>query len=95
MTGVTATDNVPMLWPEQKVEIVEQDLSPGVRVRSRVVMGDVKQLLVTVPRVEAGSTIKAIVTVGVERSLIEKPMQTDRLYIPKLLTPDLRESTWE
>ena len=91
MTGVTATITIPMPWPEQKVEIVEQDLSPGVRVRSRVVMGDVKQLLVTVPRVEAGSTIKAIVTVEVERSLIEKPKQTDRLYIPKLLTPDLRK----
>ena len=91
MTGVTATITIPMSWPEQKVKIIEQDLSPGVRVRSRVVMGDVKQLLVTVPRVEAGSTIKTIVTVEVERSLIEKPEQTDKLYIPKLLTPDLRK----
>ena len=91
MTGVTATITIPMSWPEQKVKIIEQDLSPGVRVRSRVVMGDVKQLLVTVPRVEAGSTIKTIVTVEVERSLIEKPKQTDKLYIPKLLTPDLRK----
>lgn len=91
MTGVTGTMTVPMPWPEQKVTIIKEDLSAGVKLRPRIVMGDVKQLLVTIPRVDAGATVKAIVTVEVERSLIEKPKQTDKLYIPKLITPDLRK----
>ena len=91
MTGVSATMTIPMAWPEQKVTIVKEDLSPGVRIRPRVVMGDVKQILVSIARVEPGATVKAIVTVEVERSLIEKPVQTDKLYIPKLITPDLRK----
>ena len=42
-------------------------------------------------RVDPGSTVKAIVTVEVERSLIEKPAKTDKLFIPRLITPDLRK----
>ncbi len=91
MTGVSGSMTIPMAWPEQKVTIIKEDLSPGVRIRPRVVMGDVKQLLVTIPRIDAGATVKAIVTVEVERSLIEKPEQTDKLYIPKIITPDLRK----
>ena len=91
MTGISASMTIPMAWPEQKVTIVKEDLSPGVRIRPRIVMGDVKQLLVTIPRIDAGSTVKAIVTVEVERSLIEKPANTEKLYIPKLITPDLRK----
>ena len=91
MTGVSATMTIPMAWPEQKVTIVKQDLSPGVRIRPRVVSGDVKQLLVSIMRVDPGSTVKAIVTVEVERSLIEKPAKTDKLFIPRLITPDLRK----
>ena len=91
MTGVSGSMTIPMAWPEQKVKIIKEDLSPGVRIRPRIVMGDVKQLLVSIPRIDAGATVKAIVTVEVERSLIEKPEQTDKLYIPKFITPDLRK----
>ncbi len=91
LSGVDATMTIPMNWPEQKATIIKEDLSPEVRVRSRVLAGGVKQLMVSIPRVAAGATVKALITVEVERSLIEKPLQTDKLYIPKLISADLKK----
>ena len=33
LTGVSGSMTIPMAWPEQKVKIIKEDLSPGVRIR--------------------------------------------------------------
>ena len=91
MTGVQAAITIPMDWPEQTVTIIEQDLSPGLVVRQRVISGDVKQLLITVPRVEPNQTLKAIYTGEIQRARITAPLKTDQLKIPQTVGPELRK----
>src|SRR4051812_48663444 len=54
VTGIVATLPVPMDWPEQKVKIVEEDISPRAKVSYRVVDGAVKQMLVNIPKLADG-----------------------------------------
>jgi len=82
--GIYATLPVPGDWPEQKVQVVAEDLSPDVRaLRYRVLPGGVKQMVVEIPDLPAGERAHAIVTFALERSSIIAPADTDSLTIPE------------
>ena len=83
VTGIVATLPVPMDWPEQKVKIVEEDVSAKTKVSYRVIEAGVKQMVVTIPKLADGETSRAIVTFEIEKSWIESPEATDGLRIPK------------
>ena len=81
--GIYATLPVPADWPEQKVQIVSEDLSPDVRgLRYRTLAGGVKQMIVEIPDLPAGEKAHAIVTFSIERAAIIAPTQTQSLVIP-------------
>lgn len=82
-SGVVGTMAVPADWPEQKVRILSEDLSRGVKVRYQMVEGAVRQMTVTVPRIEAGAEAKAVVTFEV-RIAWEAPGDTSALTAPDL-----------
>ncbi len=61
--GIVATIPFPTDWPEQKVQILEEDFSPSVHnVSYRTIEGGVKQMVVAMPEVRSGEEAHAFVT---------------------------------
>jgi hypothetical protein len=89
--GIYATMPVPAEWPEQKVQIEREDVSPDVRgLRYRTLPGGVKQMIVEIPDLPAGATAQAIVTFALERASIRPPADPATLVIPSKPDRDLR-----
>jgi len=80
--GIYATLPVPRDWPEQKVRIVEEDVTPLVKTLRYRELGDVKQLVVEIPELPAGHQARAIVTFELERAAIVPPQDTAELGPP-------------
>ncbi len=80
--GIVGTTPVPIDWPEQQVQIVEEDISPFVdRVSYRVIGGTVKQMVVTIRQLPRGSEARAVVTFEVRRRVVLPPEETDDLIV--------------
>jgi hypothetical protein len=81
---IYATLPVPADWPEQKVQILQEDVSPDVRgLRYRTLPGGVKQMIVEIPSLPAGDKAHAIVTFSLERASITPPANPSPLTIPQ------------
>jgi hypothetical protein len=88
---IYATMPVPAEWPEQKVQIVREDVSPDVRgLRYRTLAGGVKQMIVEIPHLPANTSAQAIVTFSLERASIAPPTDPESLSIPAKPDRDLR-----
>ena len=84
LRNIYATMPVPADWPEQKVAVVSEDLSPDVRgLRYRMLPGGVKQMVVEIPDLPAGMRAQAIVTFAIDRSAIIPPADPTSLTIPE------------
>jgi hypothetical protein len=89
--GIYATTPVPADWPEQQVRIIEEDFSPSVRsAKYRVLGGGVKQLVVSIPTLEAGEEARAVVTMELDRAAILPPTDPTSLVVPERVDKDLR-----
>ena len=90
--GIVAMVTVPLDCPEQKVTIVDEEISSEVReVTYRSLPGgEVNQLLISVPYLPAGATARAVVTAEVSTRTILPPEQTDNLKIPKKIPAKIR-----
>lgn len=90
--GIYATMPVPADWPEQKVQVVSEDLSADVRgLRYRTLPGGVRQMIVEIPDLPSGEQAKAIVTFSLERASILPPEDTQSLSIPEKPDRALRQ----
>jgi hypothetical protein len=90
-TGILATAPVPIDWPEQRVTVVSEDLSPEVpRIGYRVLDNGVKQMLVHIPQLHPGRTGQAVVTIEVTRSSILGPDDPSQFVIPRRPGRDVR-----
>jgi hypothetical protein len=82
--GIRATMPVPDAWPEQRVRVVEEDVSPEVRgFTYRALAPGVRQLVVEIPDLAAGRTARAVVTFELERAALLAPADTSGLRIPE------------
>ncbi|MFM7109275.1 MAG: transglutaminase-like domain-containing protein [Planctomycetaceae bacterium] len=91
--GVYATLPVPADWPEQKVRVVSEDVSPAVKkLTYRMLAEGVKQMVVEIPEIAAGARVQAIVTFELERAAILAPTETAGLRIPAKPDRALRET---
>jgi hypothetical protein len=90
--AVTGYVPVPMEWPEQTVKIVEQDVSPGVKVSYPTLNDSAKLLLISVPWIAQGEQAKAVVTFECNRSMQLAPDDHAAFVLPvvKDLDPALR-----
>jgi hypothetical protein len=86
---------VPLECNEQKVTVVGEDFSPEIgEVTYRPLPGgEVKQMLISVPRLNDGVTAHAILTCEVAVNKILPPDQTDQLVIPKKIPLKLKAYT--
>jgi hypothetical protein len=90
--GIYASMPVPADWPEQKVQVVNEDLSADVRaLRYRSLPGGVKQMIVEIPDLPSGERARAVVTFSLERSSIVPPADTAALSIPQKPDRALRQ----
>ena len=80
--GIQATAPVPIDWPEQTVTVVDQEITPGVKMRYRMVEGTVKQMVVSIPYLPAGQEARVLVTFEVRRSAQLAPENTDVYQVP-------------
>ena len=85
----------PLDCPEQEVKVVSEDLSSEIgQVDYRPLTGgEVKQMVITIPRLAAGASAKAAVTFEVTTRPILPPEKTDDLVIPKRIPRDVRPYT--
>lgn len=80
--SLTATVTVPMDWPDQRVRVVEEDLSPGVKYSFQAI-GDLgRQMVVKVPHLSAGSEARAVLTFEVKRVCQPPPQSTEGFVVP-------------
>jgi transglutaminase-like putative cysteine protease len=70
------TKTVPMEWPEQRVSMVEEDLSPGVTVRYRNIEGAARQMVVQIPSLAVQRPARAVITFEIKRFLPDPPADT-------------------
>ena len=90
--GLYGTLPVPTNWPEQKVRTVEENISTAIaKVDYRVLDNGVRQMLISVPSLPAGSTANAVMVFEVERTEILPPEVTEDLHLPKKLPRDVRK----
>lgn len=73
---------VPTDWPEQQVTIVEEEISPEVKIRYEMVNNGVKIMNVRIRQLAAGQEAKALVLVEIRRSAILPPENTDVYVLP-------------
>jgi len=82
LRNVVGTTSVPTDWPEQRVKIVAQDVSPGAKVSYQMIDDAVRQMTATFPRLSAGEDARALVTFEVTRILASRPDDTERFRLP-------------
>lgn len=89
--GIYASMPVPTDWPEQKVRVVAEDVSPSVKGPVyRMLDHGVRQMIVEIPTLAAGDTARAVITFELERSALLAPADTAGLRIPEKPGRDLR-----
>lgn len=91
ITGIVATVPVPVPWPEQKVKLVGQDVSRDARIQYKSLDGGVTQMEIRIPRLNAGQTAKALLTLEVIKGSIHAPAQVAGLKAPAQPSRELRQ----
>jgi hypothetical protein len=76
---IVGTMTVPMDWPEQRVRVVEENLSPGVSVSYQTIADTARQMVIRVPALVAGQEAKAVVTFEIRRALSPPPLDAAQL----------------
>lgn len=83
--GVFCTIPVPTDWPEQDVKVVDEKISDSVgRVRYRNLDGQIRQMILTIPRLNAGRHAEALITLAVTRRRLEFPAPAELVIPPKV-----------
>ncbi len=90
--GIVATAPVPVNWPEQQVQVIEEEISPEVaQITYRQLEDGVTQMLVHIPQLAAGRTAKAFVTVQVTRHALLPPDNPQELVVPRRVPASVRK----
>lgn len=89
---VMAAAPIPTKWPEQQVEVVDQDVSNNVtRIRYRKIGNGAKQLVVDVARLKQGESAHALFTFAITKSFPKLPKDTAQFQRPQKSLIELRE----
>ncbi|GAG35793.1 unnamed protein product, partial [marine sediment metagenome] len=91
--NITALVAVPLECPEQQVKVITEDISGEVgSVDYRPLTGgEVKQMVISIPRLASGAVAKATVDFEVTTRPILPPEKTDDLVIPKRPPRNVRQ----
>ncbi len=91
-TGILATAPIPVEWPEQTVEIIDEEKTENVgRISVKKLNGEARQMVVRINRLNSGETARAVLQVRITRSSLTAPEQTGLLTIPRSPGSKLRK----
>lgn len=88
--GLNASFPVPIDWPEQTVQILEETHAPDVKVTLREMDGQAKVATVRIPQLQAGDSERVVIRVKVEKRWIEAPTDPSSLVVPERLAAEDR-----
>jgi len=89
--NIVAYIPVPIDWPEQQVEIVDEEVSSySDKPEYRVVAGTVRQMMITIPNLPAGEVAECLITLEITRHALTPPEDTSIFVLPKKLPRDVR-----
>ena len=77
---ITATTSAPMDWPEQRVRVVAEESSPGVRITYQMLEEGARQMTILIPGLGPDDEAKGLVTFEIERVLTRPPTDTDQYH---------------
>ncbi len=80
--GLNGYVPVPMEWPEQQVQTIQEEHSPEARIGYENVAGGARIMTVKISQLSSGHEAKAIVVVEVRRSILLPPKNTDGYVLP-------------
>ncbi len=80
--NITASQSVPMNWPEQRVSIAGQDVSPSVEIDYQDIGDAARQMVVKVPQLAAGAEARAVITFEIRRAVLLEPENPQQLALP-------------
>lgn len=84
LAGAVGSAPLPIEWEEQKIRIVRSFKTPNVgRVTIKKFPGQGRQMIVSVPRLAAGESASATVTMELDRYDIVNPAETQSLQLPE------------
>jgi hypothetical protein len=82
---------IPTEWTEQTVRIVEEDISPLVAGTTYRDLDGLRQMLFRIPRLPAGETAQALITLEITKHSVSAPDQPEQLVIPRNAPRDIRK----
>jgi hypothetical protein len=82
-TGIVGYAPLPVAWPEQELSVVEEDVSPGCKVKNEMVEGTVRVMVVSIPQLPTGEEAKALITFEIRRHALIAPQNTDIYELPE------------
>lgn len=90
--GIVTTFPIPREWPEQQVRLVDQQISPMfTRWEIRELDGLVSQFVGQIGSLPPSSSVDALLTFELTRSLIAAPVSVEELKIPTKISRELRQ----
>lgn len=93
--GIVGTTPIPINWPEQEVQVIDEEISPFVdRVSYRDLGGTVKQMVVTIRQLPRGSEARAVLTLEIRRRALLAPDDTSDLIVASRRDLDRDVSTY-
>lgn len=91
LRGVLTTLPLPINWPEQEAQVIEEDISDNVQdVTYRVLEDNVEQMVVRIPQLEANESAHVMLTIEIDRFTQLEPPEPESLKVPAKITRDLR-----
>lgn len=87
--GLFGTVPVPTDWPEQQVNVTNEDITPNCRVNYRYLNNGVKQMLVSIPALNAGDVARAVLTVEIRRRTVLPPEDPGVFVLPEKPSKEL------
>ncbi len=89
--NVVATGPIPMDWPEQKVRLISEKISPQCKATEQVLKGQAALLKFQVPQIPKGGTAFVERLYEITRYRTKFKLPGDELKLPKGTPPELRD----
>ena len=89
--GIVATSPIPMDWPEQKVRLLSQKLSPGCRASEQIIRGQAAFLKFQVPQISKGGTAFVERLYEITRYRTKFILPGEELQLPRAAPPEMKD----
>ncbi len=90
VTNLLVTFPVPTDWPEQHVNVYEENIPDEARRADFRDTDGLRQMVATIPRIDSGTAVEIYVLMDISISKVHYPERTDHLVIPERPPREIR-----